>query len=325
MLSGADPAALRAPATAGHARLARTGVRRGRADAGRGAAAPRRGCATSRRSSTSRSCRPRTSTRRPSRACWRVAALLSAHGLVGLHQARHRLTSLPCGSRSRTGIRCPAAPGRRPSGSGARPWATSPSSSNDSRARRRHDPAEFSDPTHFAYWRREADVLSTGIVGGHRRPPGAARRRSRRTPRASRSPASGWRTPPAAGCSSRWRSAGSRAASSPGLGSSPATSCATGSPASSAAVAGPRWPGPPVADVADHLWRRRTTMLERVEALPQVPQHGDAAAGEPPRPRRATGSSPSTGRCSGWATSAATSATTRWPPARSSSRCSRRT
>ena len=32
-----------------------------------------------------------------------------------------------------------------------------------------------------------------------------------------------------------------------------------------------------VADVADHLWARRATMLDLVEALPQVPQHGDPA------------------------------------------------
>ena len=30
-----------------------------------------------------------------------------------------------------------------------------------------------------------------------------------------------------------------------------------------------------VADVADHLWSRRTTFLDLLDALPQVPQHGD--------------------------------------------------
>ena len=30
-----------------------------------------------------------------------------------------------------------------------------------------------------------------------------------------------------------------------------------------------------VADVADHLWRRRTSLLDALDALPQVPQHGD--------------------------------------------------
>lgn len=32
----------------------------------------------------------------------------------------------------------------------------------------------------------------------------------------------------------------------------------------------------PAADVAAHLWERRALWLERCEALPQVPQHGDA-------------------------------------------------
>jgi aminoglycoside phosphotransferase (APT) family kinase protein len=30
-----------------------------------------------------------------------------------------------------------------------------------------------------------------------------------------------------------------------------------------------------VADVADHLWGRRETLLASLDALPQVPQHGD--------------------------------------------------
>jgi hypothetical protein len=33
-----------------------------------------------------------------------------------------------------------------------------------------------------------------------------------------------------------------------------------------------------VADVADHLWRQRERMLDLVEGLPQVPQHGDPTA-----------------------------------------------
>ena len=33
-----------------------------------------------------------------------------------------------------------------------------------------------------------------------------------------------------------------------------------------------------VADVADRLWARRETLLRELDALPQVPQHGDPAA-----------------------------------------------
>lgn len=35
----------------------------------------------------------------------------------------------------------------------------------------------------------------------------------------------------------------------------------------------------PVADVADHLWRRREVLLGRLEELAQVPQHGDPVPG----------------------------------------------
>ena len=48
-----------------------------------------------------------------------------------------------------------------------------------------HDPDALGEPEHFAYWRREADALSTGILGetnGLRAVPAG----SRRTPRGSR-------------------------------------------------------------------------------------------------------------------------------------------
>ncbi|MBC2934981.1 phosphotransferase [Nocardioides sp. zg-1228] len=38
----------------------------------------------------------------------------------------------------------------------------------------------------------------------------------------------------------------------------------------------------PVADIADHLWARRTSWLDRCDALPQVAQHGDPSAGNIP-------------------------------------------
>lgn len=39
-----------------------------------------------------------------------------------------------------------------------------------------------------------------------------------------------------------------------------------------------------VADVADRLWQRRGTWLARLDALPQVPQHGDPTPGNLVRP-----------------------------------------
>lgn len=38
----------------------------------------------------------------------------------------------------------------------------------------------------------------------------------------------------------------------------------------------------PMADIADHLWSRRTVWLERCDALPQVAQHGDPSAANIP-------------------------------------------
>ncbi len=138
-----------------------------------------------------------------------------------------------------------------------------------------HDPAELSDPTHFGYWRREADVLETGIVAGTdglRGPPAAVEE-----------------DPEGITITREWV----EDASCSGL----FVVMALGRFAGSLTVR-PRflahhqlrdrllrverrggWPTlarTSVADVADHLWRRRTTMLERVEALPQVAQHGDA-------------------------------------------------
>ncbi|WP_432478482.1 phosphotransferase [Nocardioides sp. GXQ0305] len=139
-----------------------------------------------------------------------------------------------------------------------------------------HDPAELSDPTHVGYWRREADVLATGIVSrtdGLRAPTAAVEE-----------------DPEGLTITREWV----EDAASSGL----FVAMALGRFAGSLA-ARPRflardqlrdrlarterrggWPTlarTPVADVADHLWRRRQAMLERVEALPQVPQHGDPA------------------------------------------------
>jgi len=139
-----------------------------------------------------------------------------------------------------------------------------------------HDPDEFSDPEHFAFWRREADVLSTGILAG----------------------TSGLRAVPAAvdedadgiTITREWV----EDAASSGLFVAMALGRFAGS-----LSARPRflarhqlrdrlarverrggWPTlarTAIADVADHLWARRTGFVERIEDLPQVAQHGDAA------------------------------------------------
>jgi hypothetical protein len=138
------------------------------------------------------------------------------------------------------------------------------------------DPAELSDPAHYAYWRREADVLATGIVGatdGLRAPSAAVEE-----------------DPEGITITREWV----EDAASSGLFIAMALGRFTGS-----LLVRPRflahhqlrdrlrrselrggWPTlarTAIADVADHLWRRRTSLVEQVEALPRVPQHGDPA------------------------------------------------
>ncbi len=138
-----------------------------------------------------------------------------------------------------------------------------------------HDPGELSDPEHFAYWRREADVLDTGIVSA--------------TEGLRSAPAAVVEDPEGITITREWV----EDAATSGLFVARGLARFTGS-----MTVRPRflarhqlrdrlarverrggWPTlarTSVADVADHLWLRRTTMLERAAALPQVTQHGDA-------------------------------------------------
>lgn len=139
----------------------------------------------------------------------------------------------------------------------------------------RDDPAELSDRTHYAYWRREADVLDTGIALG----------------------TAGLRAVPAAveeddtgiTITREWV----EDAALSGLFVAVSLGRFAGS-----TLARPRfltlgqlrqrlarterraggWPTlarTTAADVADHLWQRREEFLGLLDALPQVPQHGD--------------------------------------------------
>ena len=218
-------------------------------------------------------------------------------------QARRRLASAPCGSPSPVGSDCPAAPARRRSACGARSRAAAPvvvkrlaapeppttrPSSADPRARR-------------LLAARAADVALAGRRRRHRRPAGGRRSCGRGGRRGHHDRAASGSTDdaPAAGCSSRTASAGSPAPTWATGRGWPATSCATGSRASSGAAAGAPWPARRSPTSPTTCGARRESMLERGRR---------AAAGRPARrpgarptcpAATATTSSPSTGRTLG--------------------------
>ncbi len=138
-----------------------------------------------------------------------------------------------------------------------------------------HDPAELSDPRHFAYWRRAADVATSGMV----------------TATAGlRGPLDSWVEEDVDGITivQDWI----EDAANSGLFAAHAMGRFAGADLGDA-----RWLArgqlrdrmdrvarrggwktltrTTVSDVADHLWQRRDTMLDALDALTQVPQHGD--------------------------------------------------
>ncbi|MGZ4446989.1 MAG: phosphotransferase family protein [Nocardioides sp.] len=138
-----------------------------------------------------------------------------------------------------------------------------------------NDPAELSDPRHFAYWRRAADAVTAGLV---ERTPGLC----------CPVPTSVEEDVEGITLVQEWV----EDAANSGL------FCALGLGRFAGADLGTaRWLArdqlrdrmsrverrggwrtlarTTVADVADHLWSRRTALLDELDALPQVPQHGD--------------------------------------------------
>jgi hypothetical protein len=142
-------------------------------------------------------------------------------------------------------------------------------------APREGDPAELSDPRHFAYWRRAADVVTAGLTD---------------TTPGLRAPARTAVEEDDEGITliQEWV----EDAANSGLFSAHALGRFAGAdlPDEPWLAAGQlrdrmsrieRRGGwrtlarTTVADIADHLWRRRGALLEALEALPRVPQHGD--------------------------------------------------
>ena len=139
------------------------------------------------------------------------------------------------------------------------------------------DPPEFSEAHHFAYWRRQADVAITGITA--------------ETPGLLAAPTDVVEDDEGITLTSEWvedaalnglyvahalgRFAGAELGRHQWL--------AVGQLRDRLRQVERRggWPTlarTTVADVADRLWARRETLLRELDALPQVPQHGDPAA-----------------------------------------------
>jgi hypothetical protein len=141
-----------------------------------------------------------------------------------------------------------------------------------------HDPAELSDPRHFAYWRRAADVVTAqvpldrtpglrapGLTSVEEDPEGITLVQDWVEDAANSGLLSAVALGRFAGAElgeHRWLARGQlrvRLARAERRGGWPTLARTT------------------VADVADHLWRRRRTLLDELDGLPQVSQHGDPA------------------------------------------------
>ena len=138
-----------------------------------------------------------------------------------------------------------------------------------------HDPPELSDPRHFAYWRRAAEVVTSGVVittPGLRTPLDASVEEDVEgitlvQDWVEDAASSGLFAAHALG-----RFAGADLGDRPWLARDQLRDrmdrvARRGGWTTLARTT--------AADIADHLWRRREVLLDAVDALPQVPQHGD--------------------------------------------------
>lgn len=140
----------------------------------------------------------------------------------------------------------------------------------------RGDPAALADPAHAAYWRRAADVAAGGLVRGT---PGLRGPEPLRVDEdADGITVTEQRVPKAhvrglLGAAALGRFAGADLPDdAPGLARRQLRDRVDGVARRGGWTLLARTP---VADLSDHLWRRRATLLERLDGLPTVPQHGD--------------------------------------------------
>jgi len=136
------------------------------------------------------------------------------------------------------------------------------------------DPAELSDPRHFAYWRRPADVAISGVVDatpGLRAPLTAVDEDAEGITLTQQ-----WVEDAAISGLFAAHALGQFAGA--GLGSQPWLARDQLRDRVRRVERRGGWPTlarTTVADVADHLWHRRGVWLDALDDLPQVAQHGD--------------------------------------------------
>jgi hypothetical protein len=138
------------------------------------------------------------------------------------------------------------------------------------------DPAELSDPRHFAYWRRAADVVTARLPLD--RTPGlrAPRLTSVEEDEDGITLVQDWVEDAANSGLFCALALGRFAGAELGDQAFSARSALRDRMARTERRGG--WPTlarTTVADVADHLWTRRGSLLDELDALPQVTQHGD--------------------------------------------------
>ncbi|GAA5149438.1 hypothetical protein GCM10023340_24710 [Nocardioides marinquilinus] len=137
------------------------------------------------------------------------------------------------------------------------------------------DPPELSDPTHHAYWRREADVLATGVVAGTRGLRGVVAATVEEDadgititrPWVEDAALSGLFVAVSLGRFAR--------AGVPRPAFCARQQLRTRLERTERRGGWPTLGRTTAADVADHLWSRRETFLDILDSLPQVSQHGD--------------------------------------------------
>ena len=138
-----------------------------------------------------------------------------------------------------------------------------------------HDPPELSDPRHFAYWRRAADVVLSGAVTttpGLRAPLDAAVEEDVEGITLVQDWVEDAANSGLFAAHAMGRFAGAELVDQPWLARGQLRDrmdrvARRGGWTTLARTT--------AADVADHLWGRREVLLDAVDALPQVPQHGD--------------------------------------------------